>query len=223
MPLLIDLDDTLIDSDGAYDYGMKSIGIAPDDSTYLEARKKTKEILGEGSPSARSRLIYFKKYLELKAEYSPEKHQKLIYGYEVAITDHMQKQWNELSRVKLFKELKKMFKTIAIVTNETTRMQMLKLSKLDPDFQFFDLLITSEEAGVEKPHPKIFNMALSALNCTYDNCVMVGDSFKNDIEPALKLKMRAVQTVEFKKDSSQQNSTHPKITQLDQLLTMGLL
>jgi len=43
-----------------------------------------------------------------------------------------------------------------------------------------------------KPHPSIFSAALQLLDVTAAEAVMVGDSFKHDIEGALSVGMAAV-------------------------------
>ena len=43
-----------------------------------------------------------------------------------------------------------------------------------------------------KPHPSIFRAALQLLDVTPAEAVMVGDSFKHDVEGALNVGMRAV-------------------------------
>lgn len=58
--------------------------------------------------------------------------------------------------------------------------------------KYFDLVIASAEAGVEKPNPEIFRIALKRANCLPENAVMVGDRTDNDIMPAKKLGMKTV-------------------------------
>jgi putative hydrolase of the HAD superfamily len=52
--------------------------------------------------------------------------------------------------------------------------------------------ISSSEHGLMKPHPSIFAAALQRLGVTAAEAVMVGDSFRHDIEGALAAGMRAV-------------------------------
>ena len=46
--------------------------------------------------------------------------------------------------------------------------------------------------GRIKPHPSIFEAALAALGVAVDEAVMVGDSYRDDIEGARALGMRAI-------------------------------
>ncbi|MCJ8010800.1 HAD family hydrolase [Paenibacillus sp. KQZ6P-2] len=56
----------------------------------------------------------------------------------------------------------------------------------------FDLIIVSEEAGIKKPDPGIFNMALEKLQLEPKECIFVGDHPVNDIEGAAKAGMETI-------------------------------
>jgi HAD superfamily hydrolase (TIGR01549 family) len=49
---------------------------------------------------------------------------------------------------------------------------------------YLSVIIGSAEAGVTKPDPKIFQMAMQQAGCTAAEAVMVGDRIDNDIKPA---------------------------------------
>lgn len=50
----------------------------------------------------------------------------------------------------------------------------------------------SFKTGLMKPDPAFFQMALRALETRAEDAVMVGDTYKNDIRPAIELGMRTV-------------------------------
>ena len=50
----------------------------------------------------------------------------------------------------------------------------------------------SEEAGVSKPDPRIFRIALERLGCAAGEAVMVGDSWSADIVGARAAGIRAI-------------------------------
>lgn len=81
--------------------------------------------------------------------------------------------------------------TIAIVTNNTVAEQTEKLATfgLAP---FVDALVTSEEVGTAKPGTAIFAHALARCDCPAAGAVMVGDSWRNDVEGAKRAGIRAV-------------------------------
>ena len=57
---------------------------------------------------------------------------------------------------------------------------------------FFQAVISSHEAGIAKPDPVIFEMALQSAHCLPEEACMIGDRLDNDILPAQKLGMRTV-------------------------------
>lgn len=46
---------------------------------------------------------------------------------------------------------------------------------------YFDFVVTSAEAGIEKPDPAIFGPALAAAGLPAEQCLYVGDSLGNDL------------------------------------------
>lgn len=67
-----------------------------------------------------------------------------------------------------------------IITNGFEEVQHLKLqnSKISP---FFKTITTSEDAGVKKPNPIIFEKALKKASTVASQSVMIGDTFEADI------------------------------------------
>jgi HAD superfamily hydrolase (TIGR01509 family) len=70
--------------------------------------------------------------------------------------------------------------TIGIVTNSLAAEQAEKLERIGLD-RLVDFLVTSEEAGVSKPDPAIYRIALRRARARPDEAVMVGDSWENDV------------------------------------------
>jgi len=54
------------------------------------------------------------------------------------------------------------------------------------------LCISSTEAGLQKPDPAIFQLALDRAGCRPDQAVMIGDRIDNDIRPAKAIGMATV-------------------------------
>jgi putative hydrolase of the HAD superfamily len=80
---------------------------------------------------------------------------------------------------------------IGIVTNNQLEEQQDKLAfcGLAP---YVDELVASEDVGVSKPDPRIFEMALARLGVSAAEAVMVGDSWANDVAGAHALGIRAI-------------------------------
>jgi HAD superfamily hydrolase (TIGR01549 family) len=214
--ILFDLDDTFVNSQAAYDFAMNAIGVSPTSPAFLEARQKVKEQLPSKSPVARSRLHYFKKMLEIENRFSHSRLKELSEGYENAVVQHMKKQWETLEREKFFRKLSQSSQWV-VVTNETLRMQMLKLQAFDPSGSLFPHVLTSEELGFEKPDPRFFSLGLQKLGSHVENTVMVGDNFKLDIEVPLNLGLKCFWTQEFKKEPEFSSFTHPNLEKLNHL------
>jgi len=67
-----------------------------------------------------------------------------------------------------------------IITNGFEKVQHIKLKYSDL-IKYFDNIITSEQIGVMKPNPKIFEFALANANATSSESVYVGDDLAVDI------------------------------------------
>jgi len=80
---------------------------------------------------------------------------------------------------------------IGVVSNNLLDEQREKL-----DFcglaAYVDVLTVSEEAGVSKPHPRIFQIALERLGVSAADAVMIGDSWAADIAGAARMGIRPV-------------------------------
>ena len=79
-----------------------------------------------------------------------------------------------------------------IITNGFENVQQKKMANagLAP---YFDVVLTAEKAGVKKPHPVIFEQALSMAQTSASKSLMIGDSYEADIKGAIDLGMQAIQ------------------------------
>lgn len=80
---------------------------------------------------------------------------------------------------------------LGVITNNLEAEQHTKLRKLRL-FDHFEMLAISEEVGVPKPDPKIFEVALDRMKLDVGEVVMVGDSLTSDIAGALGVGMPCV-------------------------------
>ena len=76
-----------------------------------------------------------------------------------------------------------------IYTDLTTHIQHRKVRKLGLD-QYINVIVTSEEVGVEKPNIKMFLTVLDKLKMSPDEVLYVGDSYERDMVGAKKCGMR---------------------------------
>lgn len=86
--------------------------------------------------------------------------------------------------------------------------------------KFFDAIIVSEEVGVEKPNPKIFEEALTRLKAKPFETMIVGDSLERDIIGGKKLGMVTVLIERYKPVKLGKVKIKPdyRIRRLDELL-----
>ena len=87
--------------------------------------------------------------------------------------------------------LKKNNYHLGVISNGLTIKQWEKLIRLGL-YHFFDDVVTSEEAGSEKPQKEIFEMALNRMECQAEKSIMIGNKFSEDIIGAINSGMSAI-------------------------------
>ena len=80
---------------------------------------------------------------------------------------------------------------VGVGTNMTADWQYEKLRVLKV-LDKIDFIVTSEEAGCEKPDRRLFDLCAEKAGCAASDCVFVGDSLKGDVAGALGAGMRAI-------------------------------
>ncbi len=81
--------------------------------------------------------------------------------------------------IELLEYLKPRYK-MHILSNGFTEVQYKKIENSGLS-SFFDKIILSEDAGINKPHPDIFTYALKQIGGTPTQTLMIGDSWDADI------------------------------------------
>ena len=149
---------------------------------FKEARQETKDRLGSIA-SSHSRLLYLQRTIE-----------KLGLGTRILmVLDLEQTYWRTfLINCKLFpgvldfiQVLKSKGIITANITDLTAQIQFRKLVYFGLD-EYFDYVVTSEEAGRDKPSREPFQLALEKLQVPEGKVWMIGDSAENDIYGAKK-------------------------------------
>ncbi len=72
---------------------------------------------------------------------------------------------------------------IGVVSNNLLAEQREKMEQCGLD-EYVDVLIVSEQAGMAKPDPRIFEIALARLDAAPQDALMIGDSWTADVEGA---------------------------------------
>lgn len=184
--IIFDLDNTLYNYDElnekAIDYAGKWLcretGILYNqfEEAFMQGRILTKKDTGNCA-SQHNRIIYFQKMSE-KLGFNPIRYSLELYEkYWGYMLNNMQLEKNAS---RLLKRLRNSDVKIAICTDLTTHIQHRKLKKLGIA-DYVDVFVSSEEAGVEKPDIKIFNMVLDKLKIHPYEALYVGDSYDKDI------------------------------------------
>jgi putative hydrolase of the HAD superfamily len=80
---------------------------------------------------------------------------------------------------------------LGVGSDMTADWQIKKLDKLKL-LDKLDFIVTSEEAGVEKPELKLFQLCAKKAGCAMEECLFIGDNLKKDVLGALNAGMDAV-------------------------------
>lgn len=188
--ILFDTDNTLYPYDPAHAAALRAVkekvvstfSIKPEmfDVAFEEARLQVKTRL-KHTASSHSRLLYLQRMLEIMG-----------LGSQVLLAlDFEQTYWRTfLSNARLFDDVKELLDDLrllgiptAIVTDLTAQIQFRKVVYFGLD-HYFDYIVTSEEAGFDKPHAAPFLIALEKMQPKGDCIWMIGDNPINDIRGA---------------------------------------
>lgn len=192
--VLLDLDDTLYEYEPchkvAIDACIKELEyIFPDFQliTFWEYYKEARRTINEnlyGLASSHSRLLYFQLAFEkMKGQTDFELTLRFEKVYWNTFLLHMKL---KLDAVEFLNNALAKGIEICIVTDLTAQIQIRKILKLGLD-KYTKYLVTSEECGIEKPSPKMFQLALLKLNMPKHHVIMVGDNWAKDIEGAINM------------------------------------
>ena len=192
--LLLDIDNTLYDYNSTHAIAKNSViefcknqfNIDENDilKAYEKARKNVHIELSETAAS-HNRLLYFQKMCEI-LKINPLEYSFIMYNiYWDTFLE------NIIPFNGVYKLLEKYKNKICLVTDLTAHIQYRKIKELNLN-EYCQAVVTSEEAGKEKPHPYMFMLALKKLNLKPNEVCMIGDSFKKDIFGASNLGINSI-------------------------------
>ena len=195
--VIFDIDNTLYDFDAvhamAYDatahFACNALGLerAAFDAAVKRAVAELVDHCGKNSSAVHSRRLRFQLMLE---------HMGRPIGLANVLDDMY---WSALiSQMRPYPgereaiaALRDMGLTIGIGTNMTADRQIDKLEKLNL-IDLVDFMVSSEEAGAEKPDARFFALCARKAGCEADACAFVGDHPQGDMAGARNAGMRAV-------------------------------
>lgn len=196
---------------------VSTFSIKPEDfdKAFDEARKQVKTRL-KHTASSHSRLLYLQRMLEIMG-----------LGSQVLwALDFEQTYWRTfLSNAILFEGVKELLDDVrrlgiptAIVTDLTAQIQFRKVVYFGLD-HYFDYIITSEEAGYDKPHQAPFQLALEKMRPQGDCIWMIGDNPDSDMRGARE-QMNAITIQKIHEDTplgTEANAPDAAFTEYSQL------
>jgi putative hydrolase of the HAD superfamily len=103
-----------------------------------------------------------------------------------------------------------------LITNGFKEVQHVKLAGSNLE-QYFDIILCSEDVGVNKPHRRVFETALDKANVSPTNAVMIGDNLEADILGAKKVGMKTILFDPKKEHSTTQTPVIHSLKDLIQL------
>ncbi|ALN55896.1 haloacid dehalogenase-like hydrolase [Lysobacter enzymogenes] len=188
--IIFDTDNTLYAYDRPHSQALaaaerkaaKLLGVGADEvsGAFARAREDVKRQLGK-TASSHSRLLYFQRGIEILGRKT-----------QLVITlDLEQTYWRTfLSHCELFPGVREFLQALrssgigtAIITDLTSQIQFRKIIYFGLD-DCFDYVVTSEEAGADKPQEAPFRLAIDKLGIDPARIWMIGDHPVNDIAGA---------------------------------------
>ena len=154
---------------------------------YREKRTEVKEKL-KFQGGSRSRFLAFQSLFEEmnvpQAFCEALKHEELYWQ------NFMENMELSESVLNFLKQCDKKKIPVCVVSDMQACFQVKKLQILGVN-HLISYMVTSEEVGVEKPNPLIFETALKKLNLKAHEVIMIGDDEKKDIQGAQSIGIRS--------------------------------
>ncbi len=158
-------------------------------SSWNKARKSVHHDL-HGKAASHSRLLYAQRTYEIifgksNAEFTVD----IENTYWETFLSAME--WRE-GMQEFLQKAKDLQIRMCIVTDLTASIQWRKWMQLGLD-RYMDFMVSSEEAGIEKPAARMFELAMQKLQLNADTLLMIGDSFEKDIQGAKALGIKTIE------------------------------
>jgi putative hydrolase of the HAD superfamily len=192
--VLLDIDNTLYNYErshkkaiqAVFDFAEEVMNVDRFEDAYARARKNIHLELAE-TASSHNRLLYFQKTCEYL------KINPLIWAMKLYNI-----YWDTfLDSIELYEEVEEFLKIVSaeaeicFVTDLTAHIQYRKIEKLGLA-NYVSHIVSSEEAGREKPSAYMFLSALHKLKMSPSEVCMIGDSYQKDILGASSLGIRSI-------------------------------
>ena len=117
----------------------------------------------------------------------------------------------------VYELLKKYKNNICLATDLTADIQYRKIKKLKLH-NYCNSVVTSEEAGREKPHPYMFMLSLQKLGLKASEVCVIGDSFNKDIFGARNSQIDAIWLNQDNKNEIYTDSKIKEVNKFNEIL-----
>ena len=214
--VIFDLDNTLYSYDPldkeagerVREYTCKEIGITEEqyEEAYHFGRNETKRQLHDVGAS-HNRMLYFQKtleYLDIRPLYLALEMYETYWGF---FLDNM---LLYPGARELLEALHEKYIRVGVCTDLLAHIQHRKLRRLGM-MDDVDCMVTSEEAGVEKPSPGIFQLCLEKLRIPAEEVCFIGDNLERDVKGAMAAGLQAVWFHPERKDCAQEETAQDDI------------
>ena len=178
--VIFDLDNTLYSYDANHIYGMEALagycretfGITEEETReyYRKAGYIMANRIGTDTAAIHSRMLRLQCMMELLEKPLFPHVQKMYHIYWDAFLQHIEPNPGVLD---FLMELRKGKICIGIGTDMTAYIQYKRLEAIGAEV-YIDFMVTSEEAGVEKPHYHLFELCVEKAAVRAEECVFIG-------------------------------------------------
>jgi putative hydrolase of the HAD superfamily len=213
--ILLDLDHTLYDYNGAHEHAMRAVAryctttLGITDTTFRDTFDQAKKIIKaslHGTAASHNRLLYFQTMLELlKLPVFP--HARNL--YHIFWDSFLEYITLRPGALEFLDAAQARGVKICMLTNLTAYIQHQKIEKLELA-PYLTALVTSEEVGHEKPHEAMFERGLQKLGTTRTTTCVIGDDLKSDALGGANMGMRS-----FWLTTEKEELNHPLITRVE--------
>ena len=194
--IIFDIDDTLYSYKRAHeiafarmcDYAEQTLGLPAQTmaADYQAEAQAMKAYVG-GQAAIHNRLIRFQRILERrKLSLSQARVLDCLYWNTLIAAAELEPGCREA-----LEGLKQAGYILGVGTNMTLDWQLVKLEKLGL-LPLMSFVVSSEEAGVEKPDARLFALCAQKAGVRPEECLFVGDSLKSDVLGAENAGMQAL-------------------------------
>jgi len=222
MPLIFDLDDTLLDDRKTKAYYLPKLYEAyTNDIGY--SFEKFSEMWNQAIPK------YYSLYTQGELTFEEQRHLRIkdSFGNQSLdsdlITEILEKfdlffkeSWSLFDDFQTIETLMQSTKT-GLITNGSSKQQNEKIDRLGIR-SFFDVIIISEEVGCSKPCKEIFEMATLKLGCPIESCFYVGDNFELDVIGSYNAGMKPIWINRYGEQNRTSFTEYHEISSLNELL-----